>query len=223
MAGLIAFYLSIESVFAFSSLLFIPAFLVASKMRFGEHHSVNVPVLPIKIIKKNLPLYLSVLIRHSGAHMIWTFWPLFLQTLGADLFWVAVIQAINGATQFVFMYTLSPRIGYTSSVAGGLIMAGVTFFSFTLAANFWQILPAQVLLGVSWSLLYVGGLRYLMDRNVEKATVSGLFDSALSLSSIIGPLIGVFVISFGGYSTTMYLASALAFMGFLLFRFLKRE
>lgn len=223
MAGLIAFHLSIESVFAFSSLLFIPAFLVASKMRFGAHRSVNVPVLPIKIIKRNLPLYLSVLIRHSGAHMIWTFWPLFLQTLGADLLWVAVIQAINGATQFVFMYTVSPRIGYTSSVAGGLIMAGVTFFSFTLAANFWQIVPAQVLLGVSWSLLYVGGLRYLMDRNVEKATVSGLFDSALSLSSIIGPLIGAFVISFGGYTTTMYLASVLAFIGFLLFRFLKRE
>jgi MFS family permease len=223
MAGLIAFYLSIESVFAFSSLLFIPAFLVASKMRFGEHHSVNVPVFPIKIIKKNLPLYLSVLIRHSGANMIWTFWPLFLQTLGADLFWVAVIQATNGATQFVFMYTLSPRIGYASSVAGGLIMASVTFFSFTLATNFWQILPAQVLLGVSWSLLYVGGLRYLMDRNVEKATVSGLFDSALSLSSIIGPLIGAVVISFGGYTTTMYLASVSAFMGFLLFRFLKRE
>jgi len=102
-------------------------------------------------------------------------------------------------------------------------MTGVTFFSFTLATSFWQIVPAQVLLGVSWALLYVGGLRYLMDRNVEKATVSGLFDSALSLSSIIGPLIGAFVISFGGYSTTMYLASVLAFIGFLLFRFLKRE
>ena len=223
MAGLIALYLSIESVFVFSSLLFIPAFLVASKMRFGEHHSLNVPALPTKIIKKNLPLYLSLLVRHSGAHMIWTFWPLFLQSLGADLFWVAVIQAINGATQFVFMYTLSPRIGYTSSVVGGLIMTGVTFFSFTLATSFWQIVPAQVLLGISWSLLYVGGLRYLMDRNVEKATVSGLFDSALSLSYIIGPLIGALVVSFGSYSTTMYLASVLAFIGFLLFRFLRRE
>jgi len=223
MAGLIALYLSIESVFVFSSLLFIPAFLVASKMRFGEHHSVNVPALPTKIIKKNLPFYLSLLIRQSGAHMIWTFWPLLLQSLGADLFWVAGIQAINGATQFVFMYTISQRIGYNSSVAGGLIMTCVTFFSFTLAANFWQIMPAQVLLGVSWALLYVGGLRYLMDRNVEKATVSGLFDSALSLSSVIGPLIGALVISFSSYRTIMYLASLLAFMSFLLFRFLGRE
>ena len=222
-AGLIAINSSIEGVFTFSSLLFIPAFLAASKMRFGKHRSVNVPALPIKIVKKNLQLYLSVLIRHSGAHMIWTFWPLFLLTLGADLFWVAAIQAINGATQFVFMYTLSSKIGYTSSIAGGLILACITFFSFTLAENFWQIIPAQILLGVSWSLLYVGGLRYLMDRNVEKATVSGLFDSALSLSSIIGPLIGAIVVSFGGYSTTMYLASALSFVSFLLFRFLKRE
>ncbi|UCG44649.1 MAG: MFS transporter [Candidatus Bathyarchaeota archaeon] len=223
MSGLIAFYLSVESVFIFSSLLFIPALLASFRMNFGKHQSLSVPFLPVEIMRKNLPLYLSVLIRHSGAHMIWTFWPLFLQTLGADLFWVAAIQAINGATQFLFMYTLSSRIEYTSSIAGGLILAAATFFSFTLAESFWQIIPTQILLGISWALLYVGGLRCLMDRNLEKATVSGLFDSALSLSSIIGPLIGAVVVTFGGYSTTMYLASILAFIGFLLFRFLKRE
>ncbi len=155
--------------------------------------------------------------------MIWTFWPLFLISIGADVFWVGVILAINSTTQFIFMYTLSGRIKYTTSVTAGLILASLTFFSFTLAADFWQIMPTQVLLGVSWSLMYVGGLRYLMDRNVEKATVSGLFDSVLSLSYVIGPFLATFVITFGGYRTTMYIASVLAFVSFLLFKFSKQS
>ena len=218
-AGSIAVNLSIDKVFVFGSLLFFLAFLTASRMKFGEHHSVDVPKFPIKIIKKNLPLYLSILIRQSGAQMIWTFWPLFLGSLGADLFWVGVILMTNSAVQFVFMYTLSGKIKYVTSVTAGLFLSSVTFFSFTLAANHWQIFPTQILLGVSWALMYVGGLRYLVDRNVEKATVSGLFDSVLSLSSIIGPFMATFVIAFGGYETTMYLASIFAFIGFLSFGF----
>lgn len=222
-AGLIAIYFTIERVFVFSSLLFSLAFLTALRMTFGEHVSIDVPKFPIKIIKKNLWLYMSILIRHSGAQMIWTFWPLFLRSLGANLFWVGVIQMINSITQFIFMSTVGGRIKYVTSVTAGLILSSVTFFSFTLASDYWQIIPTQILLGVSWSLMYVGGLRYLMDRNVEKATVSGLFDSVLSLSSIIGPFIATFVIIFDGYRTTMYLASILAFISFLSFEFSKQS
>jgi len=218
LAGMIALYLTIKGIFIFSSLLFFLAFLTSLGMGFRRHDSINVPKFPIKIIKKNFSLYLSVLIRHSGAYMIWTFWPLFLLSLGADLFWVGAIQAINTTIQFIFMYTLSGRIKYVSSVTVGLLLTSITFFSFTLATDFWQIMPTQILLGISWSLMYVGGLRYLMDRNIEKATVSGLFDSVLSLSSVIGPFIATIVVSFGSYTTTMYVASALAFVSFLLFK-----
>jgi len=222
-AGLIAVYFTVKGVFIFSSLLCFLAFVTALRMRFGEHHSIDVPKLPIEIVKKNLSLYLSILIRHSGAHMIWTFWPLFLGSLGADLFWIGAIQMINGITQFIFMYTLSSRIKYGYSVIAGLILSGIAFFSFTLVADFWQIIPTQILLGVSWALMYVGGLRYLMDRNIEKATVSGLFDSVLSMSSITGPFMATLVITFGSYRTTMYLASTLAFISSLLFKFSKQS
>jgi DHA1 family quinolone resistance protein-like MFS transporter len=218
-AGGIAIYFTIIGVFIFSSFLFFLAFLVSLKMKFAKHDSINVPTFPVKIIKKNLSLYLAVLIRHTGGHMIWTFWPLFLLSLGANLFWVGVIQMINSMTQFIFMYTLSGKIKYVTSITIGLLLASLTFFIFTLATDFWQLMPLQILLGVSWSLMYVGGLRYLMDRNVEKATVSGLFDSVLSLSSITGPFLATFVLTFGNYRTIMYLAAVLAFVSFLLFKF----
>jgi DHA1 family quinolone resistance protein-like MFS transporter len=222
-AGLVAVYFTVKGVFIFSSLLCFLAFVTALRMRFGEHHSIDVPKLPIEIVKKNLSLYLSILIRQNGAHMIWTFWPLFLVSLGADLFWIGIIEMINGLTQFIFMYSLSSRMKYRYSVITGLILSGSAFFLYSLATDFWQIIPTQILLGVSWALLYVGGLRYLMDRNIEKATVSGLFDSVLSLSSITGPFVATFVITFGSYRTTMYLASAFALIGSLLFKFSKQS
>lgn len=210
-AGLIAVNFTIIGVFVFSAFLCFVAMMTALTMPFDKPVSIDVPKFPLEIIRKNLSLYLAVLIRHSGAHMIWTFWPLFLQSIGADLFWIGVIQMMNSLAQFGFMYTLSGRIKYVPSIILGLVLSGVTFFLFTLVTDFWQILPMQILLGVSWSLLYVGGLRYLMDKNIERGTASGLFDSVLGLSSVLGPLMATFVISFGGYATTMILASGLAF------------
>jgi DHA1 family quinolone resistance protein-like MFS transporter len=217
-AGVIALNFTTRSVFLFSSFLSLLAVLVAFTLAFNKPVAADVPRFPSNLIRKNLSLYASVLIRHSGAHMIWTFWPLFLQSLGADLFWVGVIQLTNSLSQFAFMYTLSGRIKYVPSIILGLVLSGITFFLFTQATSFWHILPMQILLGTSWSLLYVGGLRYLMDRNVERATASGLFDSVLGLASVIGPLMATFVIAFGGYSATMFIASALAFASPILTR-----
>lgn len=216
-AGSIAASFAIKWVFILNASFLFLAVLVALSIKFGEKVSLDLPKFPTRIIRKNLFLYLAILIRHSGAHMIWTFWPLFLLSLGANLFWVGVIQTINAATQFVFMFVLSGKIKYVVSTALGLLMSGITFFSFTFASNFWQIIPTQIILGVSWALMYVGGLRFLMDRNIEKATVSGLFDSVLSLSSIIGPFLAAIVIALDGYRSIMYLASFLAFVSFLLF------
>jgi predicted MFS family arabinose efflux permease len=118
------------------------------------------------------------------------------------------------------MYTLSSRIKHTSSVIAGLLLSGVAFFSFTLASDYIQIIPTQIILGVSWALMYVGGLRYLIDKNVETATVSGLFDSVLSLSSITGPLLATYLITLGDYKSTMYVATILAVAASLLFKIL---
>ena len=222
-AGLVALYFALKGVFILSSLLCLVAFLIALTLTEIKHRPLNIPLFPDGIIKKNISVYTSFLIRHSGAHMIWTFWPLFLLGLGADLFWVGAIQAINSLTQFVVMFLLTDRINSKKLVWIGILLSGITFFTFTLASNFWEILPTQVLLGISWAFLYGGSLKYLTDRNIEKATVSGILDSVTSLSSIIGPFLATIVISFGDYRTTMYVASAMAFIGFVVYQILERS
>ncbi|UCD97124.1 MAG: MFS transporter [Candidatus Bathyarchaeota archaeon] len=223
LSGLIAFYIAVNQVFLFSAFLAFLALLIALMLKFESHQAIDVPRFPAEVVKRNLPLYLAVLVRHTGAHMIWTFWSLFLIELGADLLWVGVIQMMNSLTQFLFMYTLGGRIKYSLSIAAGLLLSSATFLTFTIASDFWQLIPTQILLGVSWALLYVGGLRYLMDKNVEKATAGGLLDSVLNLASIIGPFLGAYVVAFGGYRSTMYLASIFAFASFLLFKLFRTE
>jgi len=223
MAGIITTYFTIKGVFILSSLFSLIAFLVAFTLEPIKHKSMKVPYFPLKILKKNKSVYLSVLIRHSGAYIIWTFWPLYLISIGANLFWIGIIEAVNSFTQFVVMFSITDKVKSTLLLRVGFLFSTLTFFSFTLASDFWQILPAQVLLGISWALVYVGALKYVCEKNKEKATASGILESVLSLCSIIGPLLATIILSFGNYRTTMYVASVLALIGFFVFNFFESK
>lgn len=216
-AGIVVTYFTVKGVFILSSLFSLLAFLVALTLEPKKHRAINVPLSPIKILKKNKSVYLSVLIRHTGAYVIWTFWPLFLMSLGASLFWVAMIEVVNCFTQFLVMYAVTDRFKSIFLLRAGFLFSAITFFSYTLASKFWQILPFQILLGTSWGLMYVGALRYVCERNDEKATVSGMLDSTLNLSSVIGPILATIILSLGNYTTIMYFASFLALISFFVF------
>lgn len=216
-SGIMTIYFTIQGIFILSSLFSFLAFLVTLTLKPIKNKNIKVPFFPLKILKKNKSVYFSVLIRHSGAYLIWTLWPLYLISLGANLFWVGIIEAVNSFTQFLVMFAVTYRFKATLLLKLGFLFSAITFFSYTLAHNFLQILPFQLLLGTSWALMYVGALRYVCDKNVEKATVSGILDSVLSLSQIIGPILAIIILSFGNYRTTMYVASVLAIISFLIF------
>jgi DHA1 family quinolone resistance protein-like MFS transporter len=217
-AGIIITYFTIREIFILSSFFSLLAFFVALTLEPIKNRTIKVPFFPLKILKKNKSVYLSVLIRHCGAYVIWTFWPLYLISIGASLFWVAMIEAVNYFTQFVVMYFVTDRFKETMLLKLGFFLSAVTFFIYTLANNFLQILPVQILLGTSWGLMYVGALRYVCEKNDEKATVSGILDSMLSLSAIIGPILATIILSFGDYRLSMYIAALLALMSFSAFK-----
>jgi DHA1 family quinolone resistance protein-like MFS transporter len=48
--------------------------------------------------------------------------------------------------------------------------------------------------------MYVGALKYVNERNVERATASGLLNSTMSIGGIIGPtLVAIFYLIWPGY------------------------
>jgi len=213
-AGLIAFY---YGIFILSSLCFLTAFLVSFKMKKVDSPSLRVPFFPKDLLKRNWRVYVPYLLRHTGANAIWVIYPLFIVSLGGDKFWIGVIYTVNTAAQFFVMRFLD-RFDGERLITIGLLLAIMTFLSFTLAQNFLDLLPMQILLACSWSSMYVGSLLYLMRHNVEKATSSGMLSSVIYISQVFGALLGGTVAQLFDFRATMYLAAILTVVGFVFFR-----
>lgn len=213
-AGLIAMY---WGAFVLSSACLLMAFLVSFTMPRVTGPRLRVPFFPWRLVKRNWPVYLSYFLRHIGANGIWIIYPLYIVSLGGNKFWVGLIYTVNTASQF-FVMRYVDRFRGKSLVSAGLVLSSITFLLFTLAQDFCQLIPVQVLLGCSWSCLYVGSLLHLMRRNVEKATCTGMLNSVISLAAVFGTLLGGIVSELLDFRATMYVAAALAVTGFILFR-----
>jgi len=216
LAGIVASIPSSESggirtCFVLSSLLFGLGFILSYFSRIKPHEPQRIPLLPLSLMKKNISVLMTLLMRHIGANMIWVIFPIYLQdSLHLTKNQIGVVYLTNTFVQFVAMGLLDPFKG-KYLLATGIGLSGVTFYSFTLARNFAEILPTQVLLGISWSCVYVGSLKMIMERNTEKATAAGLLGSVINLSQALGPLLGGYCAFHFGRTSVMLIASALSF------------
>jgi len=202
----------VRIAFALSAALFAAGFLVILRTTFPRHVALAVPLFSAAVMRRNLPVFLSILIRHTGASMIWVIFPVFLEDdihLSKGL--IGILYLVNTATQFLVM-PLMDRMNAEKLVAWGLVLSSLTFMGFTLADGFWQILPTQLLLGFSWSGVYVGSLKQVMEDNVERATAAGLLGSSMNLSQGLGPLAGGLVAHWLGRREVMYVAAGLALL-----------
>jgi MFS family permease len=213
LAGMIGIY---YGIFLICSLMMFGAFVIALTMPFGEERHQKIPFLPRDIIRRNFPVYLSIMFRHIGANMIWVIYPLFLEDLGAAPWFIGVIYAINAFGQFFFMQYID-RFSSTRLVTFGFIFSIITFPSYILVTEAWQIIPAQLSIAAAWSCLYVGSVKYVMERNEEKGTSAGLLQSSLSISAIVGALVGGVAAFTLGYHGAMYIATVLAICGVIIF------
>ena len=133
-----------------------------------------------------------------------------------------MMMVVNALTQ-VFIMQYLDRYDTTKLIAVGILVASITFMLFALATNFYQILVMHALIAISWSSMYVGSLNYLLECNDEKATVTGMLNSAFSLAGVIGPLLGGITAHLFGYRVVMYNAAVLALVAFVVFVVLSRD
>lgn len=215
LAGAVGIYFGI---FIISAVMLFAAFTVSLYLPFQPEKCQRVPLFPSKIIRRNFPVYLSVMLRHIGANMIWVVYTIFLADLGADPLFIGAVYAINAVSQFAFMNFVD-RFEAKKLVPFGFIFSMVTFPSYTLATTYWEIIPSQIMIAAAWSCLYVGSIKYIMERNKEKGTSAGLLQSFLSISAITGALIGGVAAFTLGYHGTMYLATVMAGLGLVTFFF----
>jgi DHA1 family quinolone resistance protein-like MFS transporter len=214
---LAAWYGDISWVFLFSGFIYFVSFLIALTLPRVKEVRMRVPLFPIALIRRNAHYYLPMLVRHGGAMAIWTFWPLFLIDLGANYVWVGIIQFVNPLVQWAFMWAVTDKVRSAFLFPLGLVLSALTFLTFILARNVWELLPTQFLLGISWGCTYVGALRAVTESSEEKATAAGIFNSTTSLSAIVGPVFATVLVALtGSYESTMYFAAAMSAVALVL-------
>lgn len=196
-------------VFALASAAWFLAFFLATAAPAEPSGGIRVPLFPRGLLRKNVPVYAMMFIRHTGANMIWGIYPIYLaEVLHLDLLQIGIINAFNPFVQFVVMQGID-RYRSRTLVVAGLLGSFATFVVFLVALDFWSMLAAQIILGFSWATLYVGALKFITEENVETATAGGWFNSVTSLSSIVGPAIGGFVAAVS-YNLTFEVAAIMS-------------
>ncbi|UCE12403.1 MAG: MFS transporter [Candidatus Heimdallarchaeota archaeon] len=196
------------------------AFTLTEEESSGKKFEKSVPI----VFWERKEVYFALTIRHSFASAIWVFWSLFLIDLGADTFWIAVIQCTNAFTQTIIMTKFTDKLDSQKMVAWGLILSCTAFISFTIPSSFYGIIPLQIILGLSWALLYVGTLRSSVEKSsFDKSTAAGIITSILPVANLIGSFIALLIISVGGsYIDIMIVATLATFIVFCAFLFVEK-
>ena len=220
-AGFISAAYGIRSLFLVGAIVLFAAFILALQVRGTNGSSARLSLRPTLTIRQNLSIYTSLLTRHTGANMVWTFWSLYLLSLGADNLFVGLITASNALAQFLTMHFLSDKFGSRREFDIGLILSGVLFASLGLVRNFWESWIPYALLGFVWSFVFVGAVRSIVDNSTQKGAAIGVFNSVLNLSSLLGPILATMVIVYGDYKSMMYIAAAFSFVSYIMSRKLK--
>lgn len=223
MAGFLVagFVGNIRYLFILSSLLYCASFLTALNLKDIEKPSVKVSYFSFNAFSKNLATYLSVFVRHSGAAAMWAVLPLYLAYLGASSMWIGIIYAINPFLQFLIMRRLD-SFRNEWLMKWGFILSAVAFVVYFMAPTYIYIIPGMFFVAFGWSFLFVGASQLLMGRNSEKATATGILNSVIAASNIVGAILGGLTLQLYGYRQTMIFAAVCSIAGALIFRLMDR-
>lgn len=196
---------SYNVIFLVSSSFFFLAFIIAKgeKRYFSEKIEVNAL---LNVLRKNIRLYISYFLRNLSATSIWAIFPLFLITLGANKFFIGFAYFLNTFSQFLITPFVE-KYKNLSIIKIGLFASSFVFLGYGLSPSYFYILPIQILLAFSYATLQVGCLKELLLKNKEQSTATGILHSSLGLSSVIGPILSGFILSYWDFKTLMFASS----------------
>jgi DHA1 family multidrug resistance protein-like MFS transporter len=212
---------NIQCLFAISSLFYCFALFSAFGLKDIERPTLNVSYFSVDTFTRNIGMYLSLFIRHTGAVSVWTILPLYLIELGANTFWIGMIYAINPALQFLIMRRLE-GLRNEKLVVWGYLLSALAFITYILAPAFLYIIPGMLLVGCSWSFLYVGSTQLVVERNPDKATAAGLINSMIGAAGITGALLGGMLLQVYGFKATLLAGTVLSLLSLVIFRVFDR-
>ncbi|MDI9645459.1 MAG: MFS transporter [Archaeoglobales archaeon] len=211
LAGIIMIY---WGIFVLGSIFVFLAFLIAIRENINGS-TLKKAKSPLRLVKDNLSVYFSFFLRHTGAGAVWLVFPIYLSELGISKFWIGVIYFTNSFLQFLIMPRVE-RFNPKFLMNIGTIFSAVTFYLYSVATHVVEFLFVQLIIAVSWSAMYIGALRLVLDKNLEKNSVTGFLNSTINLSTILGSLVGGLIAEMFGYKACFYFGTIFSLLAMLI-------
>ncbi len=211
LAGVIAVY---WQIFSISSLLFAASFLITLTLPDAKVSTrKKADYFSRDILKKNWNIYFGFFLRQIGANNVWVIFPLYLVSLGANEFWVGIIYMLNPTLQFFIMRRLD-SYKTKSLIHAGDLLSAAAFIALIPLTIYYQAVVGMVLIAFSYSFLYVGSMRELIETNEEKGAAAGLLNSSIAFATIIGSLVGGIILEYYGFRAVMAAGAFFALVGY---------
>lgn len=216
LAGIIAVE---KQIFTISSLLFATSFLITLTLPRAEvKKKKKVDYFSKDILKKNWNIYFGFFLRQMGANNVWVIFPLYLASIGANKLWIGIIYTLNPTLQFFIMRRLD-KYNPAHLIHTGDLLSAAAFIALVPLTVYYQAIIGMVLIAFSYSCLYVGSTRMLIETNEEKGTAAGLLNSAIAFATIIGSLMGGVILEFYNFRAVMAMGAFFAVLGYAAMRF----
>lgn len=163
----------------------------------------NKSINPFNVIKTNWFIYLSLFLRHIGAASIWIYLSyILLNYYHFNLHIIGILNAINILVQtfsnpLIYVFLKKDNRSIIKLISFGFLLSATYFLFFPLTKNIWILSLLQLILGLSFTALYLGTIEYLSENNEEKVTAITLISSTFSLANAVGAVLSVFLIKLG--------------------------
>jgi MFS family permease len=134
--------------------------------------------------------------RAIGIGLVWVIMPLLaMRSLGISGFQVGILLSVNTfITTFLQSPTghLSDRMGHRKSITAGSFLAIIAMIFIAWAQSFNDLLYASVALGLAGAFIVPAGsaLAVALGRSRGMGRTMGLYNSSLSLGTMLGPVVG---------------------------------
>lgn len=157
--------------------------------------------------------------RATGIGFVWVLMPLYAVTeLGITAFQVGVLLSVNTFLTTLLQSALgymSDRVGHVRTAAAGALMAAAATAAISWCRDFGQLVVVSLFLGLSGAFIVPAGsaLAVAIGRTRGMGKTMGLYNSSLSLGTLVGPVAGGLIMDRLGSAAVFPTAGAIGVVG----------
>ena len=159
--------------------------------------------------------------RAIGIGLVWVIMPLLaVGSLEISAFQVGILLSVNTfITTFLQSPTghLSDRIGHRNAITAGSSLVFIAMLTIAWAQSFRSLMYASVALGLAGALIVPAGsaLAVSLGRTRGMGKTMGLYNSSLSLGTMLGPVAGGALLDMANIQTVFISGAVLGALGWL--------